>query len=369
MWIIPLAIYLLTFVLVFSRTTTLPYRAAKWAQSHMDRFFDGSLPKWLAGVLKAVIGGFIELLNPHKVMVLVQPLFLVLVLYTTATGKSIFAIVGLEGAPYFEMILVHLAAFFVTAMVCHGELARTRPAARHLTEFYLWMSVGGVLGGMFNTLVAPVLFDSVLEYPLMIAVACLLRPQVGTFRWPVFSRWMDVLLPAALFCVLAGLLTVNHCEHKAHQDTKWQTPDDWHKNGGDDLPKGHWLRPTNQWLNEVLPLSEANDALARWFGPRQPDLNDSDWSEEQQLEATEDRESQIRRWRLLPEQWSLKAETTLLVLGVIVVFLFQFRPVRLGLGVLVLMAFYVNFHDDDEAASIDPVIYQKRSFFGVMRVF
>src|SRR5215212_8691102 len=62
------------------------------------------------------------------------------------------------------------------AMVLHGEVARDRPPARHLTEFYLWVSVGGVLGGVFNALVAPVAFDTVIEYPLMIIMACLFLP-------------------------------------------------------------------------------------------------------------------------------------------------------------------------------------------------
>src|SRR5262249_31611502 len=60
--------------------------------------------------------------------------------------------------------------------VCHGELARTRPGARHLTEFYLLMSLGGVLGGLFNALVAPVVFDRGLEYPIVLVLACLLMP-------------------------------------------------------------------------------------------------------------------------------------------------------------------------------------------------
>ena len=60
-------------------------------------------------------------------------------------------------------------------MVCHGELAKRRPDGRYLTEFYLSMSVGGVLGGLFNALVAPVLFTTVLEYPLALVLACALR--------------------------------------------------------------------------------------------------------------------------------------------------------------------------------------------------
>ena len=61
-------------------------------------------------------------------------------------------------------------------MVCHGELARDRPPTGQLTEFYLWMSLGGVLGGLFNALLAPLVFSSVVEYPLVLVLACLLRP-------------------------------------------------------------------------------------------------------------------------------------------------------------------------------------------------
>ena len=70
---------------------------------------------------------------------------------------------------------IHLLTFFLAAMVCHGELAKRRPDGRYLTEFYLSMSVGGVLGGLFNALIAPVLFTTVLEYPLALVLACALR--------------------------------------------------------------------------------------------------------------------------------------------------------------------------------------------------
>jgi hypothetical protein len=78
---------------------------------------------------------------------------------------------------------VSLAAFFAIALVCHGELAKDRPSTKHLTEFYLWMSVGGVVGGMFNALVAPVLFTGIVEYPLAIALACFLRPRMWNNDW------------------------------------------------------------------------------------------------------------------------------------------------------------------------------------------
>ena len=130
LWVVPLALYLLTFVLVFAPRTILPLR-------------------W---------------------MVRVQPLLIVVTAATLLCTEAGMREVLLFGS-------LHLATFFVTAMVCHGQLAADRPAPSQLTEFYLWMSLGGVVGGLFSALVAPVVFRSVLEYPLMMAAACLLRPR------------------------------------------------------------------------------------------------------------------------------------------------------------------------------------------------
>ena len=71
-----------------------------------------------------------------------------------------------------EILLpLHLIGFFVTAVICHGRLAQDRPSAKYLTDFFLWLSLGGVLGGAFNALLAPLLFKYVVEYPLVIAAA------------------------------------------------------------------------------------------------------------------------------------------------------------------------------------------------------
>ncbi|MEX2610940.1 MAG: fused MFS/spermidine synthase [Gemmatimonadota bacterium] len=127
LWVVPLALYLLTFILVFARRIRVP----------------------------------------HTVMVRALPVGVVALLLTMAIGAT---------DPLIVIMLVHLAAFFILAMVCHGELARDRPAADHLTSFYLWMSLGGVLGGAFNALVAPQLFSTVAEYPIAVVAACLLWP-------------------------------------------------------------------------------------------------------------------------------------------------------------------------------------------------
>jgi spermidine synthase len=156
LWVLPLIIYLLTFVLVFARRPLIP----------------------------------------HRIMVLVEP-FLIIPL------AAIF-FVGLKG-PTWQALPFHLLTIFSIAMVCHGELMESRPAAAYLTEFYLWISVGGVLGGIFNALLAPVLFSSVIEYPLIIVAACLLRPSLNPANQKVHPRFGDLFLPLALGVLLAFL--------------------------------------------------------------------------------------------------------------------------------------------------------------------
>jgi SAM-dependent methyltransferase len=89
-------------------------------------------------------------------------------------------------------LVLHLAAFGVVAMVCHRELAERRPAAGNLTRFYLWISLGGALGGLFNALVAPLFFTQIVEFPVVLALAAFLRPtpfwRKGALEpWPVVA--------------------------------------------------------------------------------------------------------------------------------------------------------------------------------------
>ena len=89
-------------------------------------------------------------------------------------------------------------------MVCHGELANDRPGTQHLTEFYLCLSVGGALGGLFNALLAPMLFNTIIEYPLMVVIACLQRP--GKER---ANKW-DFVIPLIIFLLLGAILRMMH---------------------------------------------------------------------------------------------------------------------------------------------------------------
>ena len=74
-----------------------------------------------------------------------------------------------------------VAVFFTTAMLAHRTLYEARPAPRYLTEFYLWMSFGGALGGMFTALIAPKMFSEIFEYPLLLALSMACRPGALSF--------------------------------------------------------------------------------------------------------------------------------------------------------------------------------------------
>ena len=89
------------------------------------------------------------------------------------------------------IVPVHLVTLFIVASVGHFRLAAERPAPRHLTEFYVWISIGGLLGGVFNALVAPLVFTRTLEYPIGLVLAAFLRegePAHSRSRW---SRGAD----------------------------------------------------------------------------------------------------------------------------------------------------------------------------------
>src|SRR5262249_55176167 len=135
---------------------------------------------------------------PHLVVLCVQPVLLVLLSASAVSNL---------GWEQWLKFLVHTCSFFATALMCHGELARDRPPPQYLTEFYLWMSVGGVLGGLFNALVAPLVFQfGVLEYALAMLLAIVLRPNMvgkqtlvpgdsGAHRATDLGRALDLFYP------------------------------------------------------------------------------------------------------------------------------------------------------------------------------
>ena len=100
------------------------------------------------------------------------------------------ALVAQMNQPLSCVIPLHLGTFAIVALVCHGELAQDRPSPARLTEFFFWIALGGMLGGLFNALLAPVVFVGIAEYPLVLALTCALRrpdgraPIAGSGRRP-----------------------------------------------------------------------------------------------------------------------------------------------------------------------------------------
>jgi spermidine synthase len=119
-------------------------------------------------------------------------------------------------------LLIHLITFFLCALVCHQALVARRPDPSRLTDFYLCMSIGGVVGGAFNALLAPVIFETVLEYSLVLALCALVRPlQLG--------RPSPIELSATAIAVLGSLIAALALTNEAWRlfgKTGWGAPDD-----------------------------------------------------------------------------------------------------------------------------------------------
>lgn len=97
------------------------------------------------------------------------------------------------------IIGAHLALFFLIAFICHRRIALMRPSVENLPTFYLCVSIGGVLGGIFNALMAPLVFPTALEYPLMIIAASFVRPAGAGNKW--LKGWLQAAFPVLIFTV------------------------------------------------------------------------------------------------------------------------------------------------------------------------
>jgi spermidine synthase len=143
LWVLPLAVYLFSFVVTFGRWPVRWHRAV------------------VALALPAVLGTVFLMMSGVRQRI-----------WITA--------------------LCHLALLLVLALACHGALALGRPSPRYLTGFYLLIAVGGVLGGAFNALVAPLIFRSLAEYPAAMILACVLVTGGGGATRRARTRLRDV---------------------------------------------------------------------------------------------------------------------------------------------------------------------------------
>ena len=158
LWVVPLALYLLTFVIAFQTRPVVP----------------------------------------HRLVVAIQPVVIFVLIVLTLT---------LQATSTVGLIALHLVVLFVCALMCHGELARRRPAPQHLTAFYMWISAGGMIGGIAAGLVAPHVFNGVVEYPILIVLALLCRPGLA---WPVRGGGQILLLIGLAVAVVLAFVVKNY---------------------------------------------------------------------------------------------------------------------------------------------------------------
>ena len=110
--------------------------------------------------------------------------------------------------PLWLIVALHIAGLFWIGMLCHTELARARPAVHHLTKFYLCIAIGGALGGFFNAIIAPALFNDVWEYPIALVLACLVRQRRSLAAGDAKLTRLDWLLPIGLACATLIAITL-----------------------------------------------------------------------------------------------------------------------------------------------------------------
>ncbi|MES2750021.1 MAG: fused MFS/spermidine synthase [Pseudomonadota bacterium] len=170
LWVLPLSLYLLTWVLVFQSRPLLP----------------------------------------HALMLSLQPFAIAGVMVLLAVGGEQNLLLTLGG---------HQLCFFIIAMACHGELARTRPAASYLTGFYVALSFGGMVGGLFAGLIAPYTFSWIAEYPILLALAALCRPaQASIVRGGV---WVWLVAAVATLILIAMSFGTGSVTEKLEASRVW----------------------------------------------------------------------------------------------------------------------------------------------------
>lgn len=141
-WVVPLALYLLSFVLTF---TSRPIKVTEWLKRNC--------------------------------------LFL---LVFTLLGF----ILGINQIKAWQVIVFNLLSFFALALLCHSQLFQSRPKPQLLTLFYFCLALGGVLAGVFNGILAPRWFNQVYEYPLAILLSLLVLPLSNTVK----GWWVPIIV-------------------------------------------------------------------------------------------------------------------------------------------------------------------------------
>jgi hypothetical protein len=157
-------------------------------------------------------------------------------------GAMSMAMEGFDKAPVYVVIAMFLLGLFSCCMVCHGELVQLKPHPKYLTHFYLMISAGGALGGLLVAFVAPHVFNSFYEFPLAL-MACAVLTLIALRANPD-PQWFKQFLPPVLLILAAVVVGLTGYFGYAHNDKvigwaheaahfvakKWTPPDnfdDW----------------------------------------------------------------------------------------------------------------------------------------------
>ncbi|MEZ0225402.1 MAG: spermidine synthase [Alphaproteobacteria bacterium] len=160
-WVLPLGLYLLTFVVAFSRKPIIPF-------------------------------SLVQKIQPTAV----------------ALGIALIVLVNGFMPTSFVAMGIHLFAFTVVSLVCHMRLAQLRPLddERQLPEFYMMIALGGALGGIMNAFIAPLVFDRMAEYPLVLLASCAINPLIGS---PFSFRYSAPFLLGGVIMMLMAIMPEN----------------------------------------------------------------------------------------------------------------------------------------------------------------
>lgn len=292
LWALPLALYLVTFIIAFSTV----------------------VPSWF----RLLVGNL-------------APVMILLLVFVIVSGEPVAYI----SPSVFVKLALNIGTFFAVALMCHYELALDRPAPAHLTGYFLWISVGGVLGGIFNALLAPVIFSGPTEYQVTLVIACLLIPrlvgdatqarQLGVSR--IEAQALDIGIGASVNPVVyAGRLVLREMDRK-------------------------------RWVALVLDLGipillGLVFAVLSIFLPESPPFGRG------VVSAT--------KWVNLQFGTRISADTVLAVLvfalPVMACFFFVDRPLRFALCVAALLTVHAVRNQDES------LLYTERTFFGILKV-
>ncbi len=282
LWVGPLALYLITFIIAFSR-----------------------VPPWF----RVLIGN----LAPVMILLLV---FLMISEVQPGVGVT---------------LLLYNLTFFAAALMCHYELARDRPSPQYLTTYFLIMSLGGVLGGIFNSLLAPLLFSQAYEFPLVLIVACLMVPQLNP-------------------------LENDEKESKMSKDTALAA----------DVAMGvttNWFAYSFRWLFRFIDRNKQVAlvldltipvcmGLAFWQLQKFPSY--FDWYKTMLANVAE-----VMPWKM---GWNTVYVIITYALPVMVCFFFVDRPLRFALCVAAILGpVKINSESSDS-------VFTERSFFGILKI-